>query len=100
MERLRNFVIVTMAAGLLCAGLRAIAAELPETARATSEAPRDEDWAPQRFKGFEWISDIQTAQHGGDTRLGPVAVKQSSADPPPSNSGDKSAVGNSSNSNN
>src|SRR5436190_2733011 len=100
MERVRILVIVTVAAVLLYALPRASAAQPAEPARVPLESPRDEDWAPQRFKGFEWISDFQAAQSVDDQRIGPLAAKQSPADKPPINSDAKSAESNGPSANN
>jgi len=100
MERVRILVIVTVAAALLYALPRASAAQPAEPAGVPLESPRDEDWAPQRFKGFEWISDFQAAQSVDDRRIGPLASKQSPADKPPINFDAKSAESNSPSANN
>ena len=65
MERTSKFVFFVLAATavMIAAGRRTLAQDAPSTgAAAEVSGTNDDNWAPAPLKGFEWISDLRTAQ--------------------------------------
>ena len=65
MERTSKFVFFLLAATavMIAADRRTLAQDAPSAgAAAEASGTNDDNWAPAPLKGFEWISDLRTAQ--------------------------------------